>query len=138
MNRTDVLLADASVWAAALDPGDRFHESSRTLVLEVGDGPLAALDLTLYEIANAIGVKNGRPREVRDLALLIAERCGRNFAVVDADLLDLTVETAAEHGLTAYDAAYVAAARRHGWTLVSGDIQDLVSKGLAVAPDAAL
>jgi hypothetical protein len=31
----------------------------------------------------------------------------------------------------------VAAARRHDWTLVSADIADLVSKGLAVAPDAA-
>jgi hypothetical protein len=29
------------------------------------------------------------------------------------------------------------AARRHGWTLVSADIADLVSKGLAVAPDVA-
>jgi predicted nucleic acid-binding protein len=48
-----------------------------------------------------------------------------------------TVEIAAEHGLTAYDAAYVTVARRHDWTLVSTDIADLVSKGLAVAPDAA-
>ena len=45
---------------------------------------------------------------------------------------------AAEHGLTAYDAAYVAAARRNGMTLVSTDIADLVSKGLAVTPDAAV
>ncbi len=42
-----------------------------------------------------------------------------------------------EHGLSAYDAAYVAASRRDGWTLVSTDIRDLVSKGLAVTPDAA-
>ena len=42
-----------------------------------------------------------------------------------------------EYGLTAYDAAYVAAARRCGWQLVSLDLRDLVSKGLAVTPDAA-
>lgn len=42
-----------------------------------------------------------------------------------------------EHGLTAYDAAYVAAARRNGWQLVSLDVRDLVSKGFAVTPDAA-
>ncbi|MBA3865980.1 MAG: hypothetical protein H0X42_06490 [Solirubrobacterales bacterium] len=42
-----------------------------------------------------------------------------------------------ELGLTAYDAAYVAASRRYGWTLVSADIADLVSKGLAVTPDGA-
>jgi predicted nucleic acid-binding protein len=56
---------------------------------------------------------------------------------VDADLIDMAVDIAAEHGLTAYDAAYVAAARLYDWTLVSADIADLVSKGLAVAPDAA-
>ena len=44
------------------------------------------------------------------------------------------LEIAAAHGLTAYDAAYVAVAERNGWTLVSTDIADLVSKGLAVAP----
>jgi len=38
--------------------------------------------------------------------------------------------------VTAYDAAYVAVSRRHGWQLVSLDIRDLVSKGLAVTPDA--
>ena len=51
--------------------------------------------------------------------------------------MDGAVEVAREHGISAYDAAYVAAARRNGWTLVSADIRDLVSKGLAVAPDAA-
>lgn len=56
---------------------------------------------------------------------------------VDPKLIDTALRIAAEHGLTAYDAAYVAAARRHDWTLVSTDIADLVSKGLAVAPDAA-
>ena len=45
---------------------------------------------------------------------------------------------AVEHGLTSYDAAYVAVARRHDWTLVSTDIKDLVSKGLAITPDAAV
>ena len=38
---------------------------------------------------------------------------------------------------SAHDAAYVASARRQGMTLVSTDIRDLVSKGLAVTPDAA-
>lgn len=51
--------------------------------------------------------------------------------------MDTALEVASEHDLTAYDAANVAAARRNGWTLVSTDIADLVSKGLAVAPDAA-
>ena len=40
--------------------------------------------------------------------------------------------------LSIYDAAYVAAARHSGMTLVSADIADLVSKGLAVTPGAAV
>jgi predicted nucleic acid-binding protein len=45
----------------------------------------------------------------------------------------------AEHGLTAYDAAYVATARRYGWTLVSTDLKDLVNRSeLALTPDDAV
>jgi hypothetical protein len=36
-----------------------------------------------------------------------------------------------------YDGAYVAAAHRRGWTLVSGDLHDLVDPGLAVSPTGA-
>ncbi len=47
------------------------------------------------------------------------------------------MKVVSEHGLSAYDAAYVAAARRNGWQLVSLDVKDLVSRGLAVTPDRA-
>jgi predicted nucleic acid-binding protein len=47
-------------------------------------------------------------------------------------------EIAVEYGLSGYDAAYVAVARRHDRQLVSTDIRDLVSKGLAITPDAAV
>jgi predicted nucleic acid-binding protein len=57
---------------------------------------------------------------------------------VDPELCGAAVEVAAKFSLTAYDAAYVAVSRRYDWTLVSADIADLVSKGLAVTPDAAL
>jgi predicted nucleic acid-binding protein len=67
----------------------------------------------------------------------LTTRCGENIVAIDAQLISLAMKIAVDHGLTAYDAAYVAAARRNGWTLVSADIADLVSKGLAVAPDAA-
>jgi len=131
-----VQLVDASVWVAVADPADPYHAAAQELVGEV-DRPLAALDLTLYEVANALGVKKGRPEKGRVLTRLIVRRCREGVLPVDSDLVESALELAAEHGLTAYDAAYVAAARRHGWTLVSADIADLVSKGLAVAPDAA-
>lgn len=136
MNRTDVLLVDASVWVAARDPEDRFRDAARALVLDTAQ-PVAAMDLTLYEVANAMGVKRGQSSEARYLLRVLAQRCGDRVIGIDADLAESSLDVAAQHGLTAYDAAYVAAARRHGWALVSVDIADLVSKGLAVAPDAA-
>lgn len=129
-------LVDASVWVAISDPQDRYHEAAHSLVVEVAQ-PLAALDLTLYEVANVMGPKKKQLREGRFLLKLIERRCRDSLLAVDRDLLESALELATEHDLTAYDAAYVAAARRHGWTLVSADVADLVSKGLAVAPDAA-
>ncbi len=110
--------------------------AARSMVLDTSR-PLAALDLTFYEIANVMGARKGQREEARYLVRFVGRRCGERIVTGDADLLESAVELAAEHDLTAYDAAYVAAARRHGWTLVSADIADLVSKGLAVAPDAA-
>jgi predicted nucleic acid-binding protein len=131
-----VLLLDAGVWVAAKDADDRYCEPARKLIVDTSR-PVASLDLTLYETANVVGTRWGKPEEARRLCRSIVARCGDRLVNVDADLIAAAVGVAAEHGLTAYDAAYVAAARRHGWTLVSADIADLVSKGLAVAPDAA-
>lgn len=136
MNRTDALLVDASVWVAARDPEDRFCAAARALVLDVAK-PLAALDLTFYEVANVMGSKKRQLEEARHLLRLLAERCRDQIVAADPGLMESALEIATDHGITAYDAAYVAAARRHDWTLVSADLADLVSKGLAVAPDAA-
>src|SRR5262245_29248921 len=117
-------LIDAGVWVAISDPDDRYHAAAHAIVGDV-EAPLAALDLTLYEVANVMGPKKGQPREGRVLLKLISKRCGEDLVVVDAELIESALELTAEHGLTAYDAAYVAAARRHGWTLVSTDVADL-------------
>jgi predicted nucleic acid-binding protein len=118
-------------------PGERFHAEARGLLID-SEAALAALDLTLFEVANVVGVKMRQPKRAERLFGLVAERCGDRFVRVDPRLVASTVELAARHELTAYDAAYVAAAERHGWQLVSLDVRDLVSKGLAVTPDAAL
>jgi predicted nucleic acid-binding protein len=98
---------------------------------------VTVLDLTFYEVANVVGSRWGRFDLAQEFCRTIDLRCAGRFVSVDVDLIDVSVAIATEHGLTAYDAAYVAASRRGGWTLVSTDIADLVSKGLAVAPDAA-
>lgn len=132
----NALLLDAGVWIAAKDGEDRYSEAARLLAVD-SDRAVTALDLTLYEVANVVGARWGRSDDAIDLCRLISARCADCLVAIDAELIRRAVEVAAEHGLTAYDAAYVAAARRHDWTLVSTDIADLVSKGLAVAPDAA-
>ena len=131
-----MLLVDASVWVALERPQDRYHAEARSLVRDF-KRPLAALDLTLYEVANAAVVKIGQPERGLYLSELVLSRCRDRLIRIDAELLASAIGIASEHGITAYDAAYVAAARRNGWTLVSADIRDLVSRGLAVAPDAA-
>lgn len=132
-----MLLLDAGVWVAAGAPAERYHSSAGSLVRN-RRREIAALDLTLYEVANTVAIKHAQPAEARKLLRAIRTSCRDDRLIkVDADLLDSALDVAAEHGLTAYDAAYVAAAGRYGWDLVSTDIRDLVSKGLAVTPDAA-
>jgi predicted nucleic acid-binding protein len=130
------LLLDASVWIAFAGPHERFHREA-TEVIESAK-PVGALDLTMYEVANVIGARMGERGRAEWLCDGLVARCQRNLIRVGPELMDAAVAIAHEHNLTAYDAAYVAAARRNGWTLVSTDIADLVSKGLAVAPDAAV
>lgn len=130
------LLVDASVWAQLGEPGSSEHLPTRELLVE-SRVSVAALDLTLFEVANAVGVKMGQPQRARWLSELVETRCGERIVRVDPTLVASAIEVASKHGLTAYDAAYVAAARRNGWQLVSLDVRDLVSKGLAVTPDRA-
>jgi predicted nucleic acid-binding protein len=129
-----VLLLDAGVWIAAVDPDDRYHSTSRPLVL-ASTLSATALDLTLYEVANVIGARKRQYDLAKRVCRSIPERCDGRLVRADADTIADTVGIATEHGLTVYDAAYVAMARRYGWTLVSTDIKDLVGRGLAVAPD---
>jgi predicted nucleic acid-binding protein len=134
-----VLLLDASVWIAAFDVRDRYNAAARTLVAVGPNEPtLAALDLTLFEVMN-VAVRKWRSADrASRLAELVEIASASYLERIDGELADYTIDTAEEHGLTVYDAAYVAVARRHGWTLVSTDIADLVRPGLAITPEDAL
>jgi predicted nucleic acid-binding protein len=132
-----MLLLDAGVWIDSATPGNRWHEAGQALIRKP-PRPLGAIDLTLYEVANVVGVRERRPDVAQTLARVLQRRCRNRIVTLDPDLLEATLQAAAAHELTAYDAAYVATAGRHGWQFVSTDIRDLVSKGLAVTPDAAV
>jgi predicted nucleic acid-binding protein len=134
---TPFFLIDASVWIAAESPEERFAMPARELIID-SDRRLAALDLTLYEVANAIGARRGDVVGAAAACRSVLRRCEDSLVRIEVGMIEATAEIAVEHDLSVYDAAYVAVARRHDWTLVRTDIRDLVSKGLAVTPDAAV
>jgi predicted nucleic acid-binding protein len=113
------------------------HHAQADRFLRAGP-PLTVLDLTLYEVANVVAKRYGKPGEARELVQGLFRGSARPPLQADLALLEDGLSLMSEHALSAYDAAYVAAARRNGWQLVSLDVRDLVSKGLAVTPDAAV
>jgi predicted nucleic acid-binding protein len=132
------MLVDAGVWIASRSPSELHFEDANALLRDRRNS-VAALDLTIYEVANTLAGKLREPRHAERFAEAILSRCfGERYVRIDDGILRQAVEVAAEHGITVYDAAYVATARSRGWQLVSTDVRDLVSRGLAVTPDAAV
>jgi predicted nucleic acid-binding protein len=131
------LLLDASVLLAAFDPEDDHHEPARTL-LEDDKTTLATLDLARYEVTN-VAVRAWRAPEAVTPLLAVVERLADDGGVLISTntLLTRAAEIAERHTISAYDAAYAAAADEGGHRLVSCDQRDLVSKGLAALPPSA-
>ena len=124
---------DASVLLASEDSDDHGHRDARRLL--GSRDPLATLDLAFYEVTN-VAVRVWRDpsaaRRLRDRVAAVADDGG--IVRASAALLAAAAALADEHGISVYDAAYVAAARAAGGQLVSCDVPDLVSRGLARLP----
>jgi predicted nucleic acid-binding protein len=126
-------LLDASVLLASEDPDDvNYADASR--LLEGGD-PLATLDLAFYEVTN-VAMRSWQDYSaadrLRERIAAVADDGG--LVRVGASLIASAATIAKEHGISVYDAAYVAAARASDAQLVSCDVRDLVSRGLARLP----
>lgn len=126
-------LADASVLLAREDAEDAHHDAARQLL--GGSEPVATLDLAYYEVTN-VAVRAWRDRSAaRRLQGVVSALAGDGGLVrADEALLAAAADLATMHELSAYDAAYVAAATTIGARLVSCDLRDLVSRGLALSP----
>jgi predicted nucleic acid-binding protein len=126
-------LVDASVLLAAEDADDDNHDAAVEL-LEAAH-PLLTLDLAFYEVSN-VAVRTWHDQEaagrLRNMVAAIADDGGVIRA--EPSLLERAERIAARHGIAVYDASYVAAADATSARLVSCDIRDLVSRGLAVLP----
>lgn len=119
---------------AAFDRDDALHKRAKALL---GDSAvtLTTLDLARYEVTN-VAIRAWRAPKLVTPLLEAIERISDDGGVLLSTntLLSRAAQLAEEHSLSAYDAAYVAAAAQTGGTLVSCDIRDLVSKGLAGTP----
>lgn len=132
------LLLDASVILAAFDRDDALHKPARAILSEAAV-TLATLDLARYEVTN-VAIRAWRaPKQVAPLLDAIERIASDGGVLLSTNtLLARAAQIADEHTLSAYDAAYVAAAAQAGGTLVSCDVRDLVGKGLADSPATAL
>lgn len=126
-------LVDASVLLAAEDADDDNHDAAVGLLESAH--PLLTLDLAFYEVSD-VAIRAWHDQEaaarLRDRVAAIADDEGVMRA--EPSLLERAERIAAHHGIAVYDASYVAAADASSARLVSCDIRDLVSRGLAVLP----
>jgi predicted nucleic acid-binding protein len=127
-----VLVVDASVWLASLDTQDTSHAAARDLVVQ-SSRQLIALDLTFYEVASV--ASRWPSQQLAALADRLVHAGAAEVIRVDVALASEARELASTSKLSAYDAAYVCAARARGLTLVSLDVRDLVRPGYAVLPE---
>ena len=128
-----MIFLDASVLLAAEDADDPHHAASKRL-LESGE-PLGTVDLAIYEVTNVALARwndEGAARRLRDRVWAIGEL--GQLVRADRSLGEAIAGLTAEHGISAYDAAYVAGAQRMGAQLASCDERDLVGRGLASLP----
>jgi predicted nucleic acid-binding protein len=114
------------------DSDDPEHRASLQL-LRTGD--LATLDLALYETTNVALVQWRDPDAAARLSKRVWAMAEFGTLVrIDRQLGDEVAKLASERSLSAYDAGYVAAARKLGVELASCDERDLVRTGLARLP----
>src|SRR3978361_1029509 len=90
LTMSEILLLDSGVWIATVDETDRFAAASRELVLRTSR-QAAALDLTLYEIANVVGSRWKRQEKARLLCRSVQLQCEEAMVRVDADLIVSTI-----------------------------------------------
>ncbi len=127
-----MIFLDASVLLAAEDLEDSNHAAAALLLLS---GALGTVELAAYEVTNVAEVRwrdSEAARRLCERVWLIAEL--GTLVRVDRALAERIGELSREHALSAYDAAYVAAAERVSAPLASCDERDLVSRGFAELP----
>lgn len=132
------LLVDTSVlikWFHSEGESELAEARSIRDATQVGEVHARVIDLALYEMGNVLPRCLGwSASDVADQLEDLVIICGPPLAMA-AEWLRQAAELGKRHGLTFYDAAWAAAARALGISLVSVDTQ-LLAAGLAEAPAA--
>jgi predicted nucleic acid-binding protein len=124
---------DASVLIAREDSDHESHHDSLALLSDAES--IFTLDLALYESCNvAVSRWNDdvAAHKLKERVLAIANDGG--LIVASASLIEHAIHFAQKHQISFFDAAYVAGAHVAQSPLVSCDVEDLLSKGLAMHP----
>jgi len=130
-------IVDASVLLAAEDPNDENQPDARALLR--GPDEVITIDLAFYEVANVAITSWNDPDAARRLReRIVVLGSDAELVRVDTALVEAAADIAIAHGISVYDAAYVAAAAAAGARLVSCDVRELVSRSLAITPSEAL
>jgi predicted nucleic acid-binding protein len=116
------LVVDSSVAVKWFLPGQEPDTADALALLEQhasGDVLLAAPDLLLLEVSNALKKRGVPERRQRDVvtALSKSNMEFERLTTLHADAVSLSVE----HGLTVYDATFAALAKQLGAQLVTAD-----------------
>ena len=128
--KSNAWVVDASVAAKWFRPLESEPEGELARDA-VGRLAMRITSLTVYEIGNLLARYAGRDAGKVGSALgLLVEICGDPIPMLPEDF-GATAELTCTHGLTFYDASYVAIASRIGRGVLSAD-GDLLGPGLAV------
>ena len=134
------VVSDASVVVKWFhETGEEDVEPARALLEAYADERIAlvVLDLTMYEVGNALlrGAANATSDSVATVLEALGDLCPHTS--LEPAEWRLAAGLAKEHGLTVYDAAYAAAARSRSGLLATFDRQ-LLAAGLGLRPSAVL
>jgi predicted nucleic acid-binding protein len=130
------MVVDASVWVAALDPGDPFRPVAIAFLTAATAAAVefAGPATMVVEIACAMARKTGDPEVGIRAYHELMDNADLSLHPLDPSLLDLALQLGAGLGLRSGDALYAAVARRRSVPLVSWD-RELLERAGAVTPE---
>jgi predicted nucleic acid-binding protein len=118
-------VVDASVWVAAADPTDAFHQASRDFLRRAAAHRRSIVlpAFARLEIACALARRLRDPARARALAAALAVAPIVQEQSLDEDFLQEALALGTARLLRAADALYAVSARRSGGILVTWDVE---------------